>query len=248
MLQAAASPSSSSALFFVHRRCASTAAVERTLLLVKPDGVVRRQAGVEVVKAVLSLGPERASVACFRPVAVPAALARAHYAEHAAKPFFPWLVEMATAQSGVLAMVLVGGGVVERVRAMLGPTMVEKARATAAVCLRGAHGLVAGVNLAHASDSPASGAREVALWDDALALKLPQFDAATGMGYDGGRAAAEDYVKRYDNKHPSRAEAQRLAAEVASACRQLRDALLAESDAPAEHVNALVRVVAGSRL
>lgn len=98
---------------------------EMSLVLVKPDGVVRRQAGVEALKALLAL-PD-VHILTFKHVVVPDALARLHYLEHTGKSFFNFLLEMVTAPAGVLAMVFEGEGLVQKVRDLFGPTFIDKA-------------------------------------------------------------------------------------------------------------------------
>jgi nucleoside-diphosphate kinase len=89
-----------------------------------------------------------------------ATLADQHYADHVAKPFYPPLKEFMT--SGPLAaLVLAGDNVIEVVRAMIGVTDGRKA---AAGTIRGDYSLSNRENLVHASDSPESAARELALW------------------------------------------------------------------------------------
>ena len=88
-------------------------------------------------------------------------LARAHYAEHADKPFFSSLLEFITSGS-VLAAVLQGPRAVAAFRQIAGGTdPVEKASPGT---IRGDLGLETQFNLVHGSDSPESAAREIALW------------------------------------------------------------------------------------
>jgi nucleoside-diphosphate kinase len=89
-----------------------------------------------------------------------ATLADQHYADHVEKPFYPPLKEFMT--SGPLAaLVLAGDNVIEVVRTMIGVTDGRKA---AAGTIRGDYSLSNRENLVHASDSPESAARELALW------------------------------------------------------------------------------------
>ncbi len=129
---------------------------ERTLVLVKPDGVARGLVG-EVLGRIERKG--------YRLVAVQLrtltrADAEAHYAEHAGKPFFDDLVEFITS-GPLVAAVAEGPGVVEAWRAMMGATDPVKA---APGTIRGDLAHVMTENVAHGSDSAESAARELALF------------------------------------------------------------------------------------
>ena len=135
-------------------------AAQRTLILVKPDGVRRGLAG-EVLRRVEAKG-YRLNAVDLR-TAGPDLLA-AHYAEHAGKPFFAPLVDF-MASGPVLAVVAEGDRVIEGFRALAGTTDPTGA---APGTIRGDLGRDWGTsvqqNLVHGSDSPESAAREIALW------------------------------------------------------------------------------------
>ncbi len=130
---------------------------ERTLVLVKPDGVERGLTG-EIIARIERKG--------LKPVAmdlrtVDRALAEQHYAEHADKPFFQSLVEFITG-GPLVAMVVEGERAIAGFRQIAGGTdPVEKA---APGTIRGDLALVTQDNLVHGSDSPESAAREIELW------------------------------------------------------------------------------------
>lgn len=137
-----------------------TTAPERTLVLVKPDGVRRGLTG-EVLRRIEAKG--------YRLVALELRTAgrdllEHHYAEHAGKPFFEPLV--AFMSSGpVAAMVVEGQRVVEGFRSLAGATDPTKA---APGTIRGDLGRDWGTpvveNLVHGSDSPDSADREIKIW------------------------------------------------------------------------------------
>jgi nucleoside-diphosphate kinase len=129
---------------------------ERTLVLVKPDGVRRGLAG-EVIGRLERKGL-RLVAASLRTLDVPTA--EQHYAEHAAKPFFGELVTFITS-GPLLAVVVEGPRAVEAVRTVMGAT---DPVAAAPGSVRGDYGLVITENLVHGSDSPASAAREIGLF------------------------------------------------------------------------------------
>ena len=136
---------------------------ERTLVLIKPDGVRRQLAG-----EILARFERRGLVMrAARLVHVDATLAGEHYAEHREKPFFGELVEFITS-SPTLALVLEGEGAIAVVRTTMGATNPANA---APGTIRADYALSMPDNLVHGSDSPESAAREIALWfpDDGLA-------------------------------------------------------------------------------
>jgi nucleoside-diphosphate kinase len=131
-------------------------AVERTLILIKPDAMQRALAG-EILARFERRG---LTVRAARLVNVDDSLAESHYAEHAEKPFFGELVEFITS-SPTLALVLEGEGAVAVARETIGATDPAKA---APGTIRGDLGLSMPDNLVHGSDAPDTAAREIELW------------------------------------------------------------------------------------
>ncbi len=130
---------------------------ERTLILVKPDGVQRalvgevlsrtERKGLRIVALELRVADEQ--------------VAREHYAEHAEKPFFADLVSFITS-GPLVAAVIEGSRAIPAFRQLAGGTdPVEKA---APGSIRGDFGLETQFNLVHGSDSAESAAREIGLW------------------------------------------------------------------------------------
>jgi nucleoside-diphosphate kinase len=131
-------------------------AVERTLILIKPDAVERGLAG-DILSRFERRGLE---LRAARLVQVDRELAERHYAEHAEKPFFGELVEFITS-APTLALVLEGEEAVAVTRTTIGATNpVQAAPGT----IRGDLALAMPNNLVHGSDSVATAEREVALW------------------------------------------------------------------------------------
>jgi nucleoside-diphosphate kinase len=130
--------------------------VERTLVLVKPDGVRRGLIG-EIVGRMERKGLR---LVAGKLMAVSTATAERHYEEHAGKPFYPGLVQHITS-APVFAMVLEGRSAIAVVRLMTGATNPQTANPGT---IRGDFGLAVTPNLIHASDSPTSSAREIALF------------------------------------------------------------------------------------
>lgn len=134
----------------------STSGLERSLVLIKPDAVRRGLVG-EILGRF-----ERKGLVVEAMVlrSMDAKLADEHYADHVEKAFYPPLKEFMTS-GPLVALVLAGDEVIEVVRAMIGSTDARKA---AAGTIRGDLSLSNRENLVHASDSPESAKRELAIW------------------------------------------------------------------------------------
>jgi nucleoside-diphosphate kinase len=146
----------------LERDCYCPPLVDRTLVIVKPDGVERGLAG-EIVSR-LERKNLRLVAAELR--SITPELARAHYAEHAERPFFADLVTFFT-RSPVLLLVVEGPkDTYAVVRAMMGSTNPAEA---APGTIRGDLGIETTENLVHGSDSHESAAREIALFFPGLA-------------------------------------------------------------------------------
>ena len=131
--------------------------LERSFVIIKPDGTVRRRVSALVIKALLDRGYK---VRAFKEMKVSKSLAEMHYAVHKEKPFFPWLVDFITS-ANVLTMILEADNVIEGVREALGATFVQNASSDS---LRGRYGIWAGINIAHASDGSDTARTEISLW------------------------------------------------------------------------------------
>jgi nucleoside-diphosphate kinase len=130
--------------------------VERSLVLVKPDGVQRGLIG-EVIARLERRGL-RLVAAKF--MAVSQELAETHYAIHKGKPFYDGVIAYITS-APVMAMVWEGPNAVIAIRQTMGATRPTEA---APGSLRHDFALEVGRNLTHASDTVENGAKEVALW------------------------------------------------------------------------------------
>ena len=129
---------------------------ERTLVLVKPDGVGRGLVG-DVISRIERKGLTLAALELRK---VDRALAEQHYAEHVGKPFFESLLEFITS-GPLVAAVVEGPRAIEAFRQLAGATDPVKA---ATGSIRGDHALEVQFNIVHGSDSPDSAKREIYLW------------------------------------------------------------------------------------
>lgn len=130
--------------------------MERSLVLVKPDGVQRALIG-EVISRLERRGLR---LVAARFLHVSRDLAETHYAIHKGKPFYDGLISYITS-APVMAMVWEGPNAVAAIRQTMGATRPTEA---APGSLRHDFALEVGRNLTHASDSVENGEKEVALW------------------------------------------------------------------------------------
>ncbi len=130
--------------------------MERTLVIVKPDGVQRGLVG-EIVGRFERRGMK---IVAMKMLQVSQALAEQHYAVHKGKFFYDSLVEYITSRP-VVAFVLEGHEAIKSVRAMVGSTRPWEA---ASGTIRGDLAMMGLRNLIHASDAPETAQSEIALW------------------------------------------------------------------------------------
>ncbi len=131
-------------------------AVERTLILAKPDAVSRGLSG-----EILARFERRGfTLVAARLVTASRELGETHYAEHSEKPFFGELVAFITS-GPTLAFVLEGEGAIATARKTIGATNPADADPGS---IRGSYALAMPNNLVHGSDSTESAAREIGLW------------------------------------------------------------------------------------
>ena len=129
---------------------------EQTYIMVKPDGVNRALVG-EIISRFEKKGYKLVAAKVLTP---DEATAKAHYAEHDGKPFFPKLVTFLTS-GPVVALVFEGKGVIAAGRKMIGSTNPLDADPST---IRGQNCIDVGRNCIHGSDSVESAQREIALW------------------------------------------------------------------------------------
>lgn len=136
--------------------------MERTLIIVKPDGVERLLVGPIVTR----FEQRGLKIVGMKMLQVSENLARKHYAVHEGKPFFDPLIKYITS-SPVVVIALEGPQAVQVARNTIGVTRPAEAGAGT---IRGDFGLEVGRNLVHGSDSPENAAAEIALWFDETEL------------------------------------------------------------------------------
>ncbi len=130
--------------------------MEKTLLLVRPDGVQRGLIGT-VIGRIENKGLK---IAGLKLIHVSEELAKEHYGEHVDRPFFGDLVSFITS-SPVVALAIEGDNAVAVMRTLMGGTNPQEA---APGTIRGDFGMTIGMNLVHGSDSPESAERELNLF------------------------------------------------------------------------------------
>ncbi|KAB0239525.1 nucleoside-diphosphate kinase [Microcystis aeruginosa EAWAG127a] len=130
--------------------------MERTFLMIKPDGVQRNLVG-EIIQRFEAKG---FTLVGLKMMQVSSELAEKHYAVHKERPFFRSLVDFITS-SPVVAMVWQGEGVIASARKIIGATNPLNAEPGT---IRGDFGISVGRNLIHGSDGPDTAKDEVSLW------------------------------------------------------------------------------------
>lgn len=130
--------------------------MERTLVLIKPDGVQRRVVG-EIIGRFERKGLQ---LVAMKMIHLFEELAAKHYAEHEGRPFYNDLIDFITS-SPVVAMVWQGRGAINIVRQMMGATNPHEA---ALGTIRGDYGISIETNIIHGSDSENSAKREISLF------------------------------------------------------------------------------------
>ncbi len=136
--------------------------MERTLIIIKPDGVERALIGPIITR----FEQRGLKIAGMKMMRVSDQLARKHYAIHQGKPFFEPLIQYITS-APVVVMALEGPDAIQIARNTIGATKPVEATPGS---IRGDLGLMVGRNLVHGSDSPENGAAEIALWFDTSEL------------------------------------------------------------------------------
>lgn len=140
--------------------------MQKTFLMIKPDGVQRNLIG----KIVQRFEKKGFKLVAAKLMNVSEGLAKQHYAEHEDKPFFGELVDFITS-GPVFAMIWEGEDVIKTARQMMGATNPLEAQPGT---IRGDYGITVGKNIIHGSDSEASAKREINLF----------FDKAEILSYD----------------------------------------------------------------
>lgn len=131
-------------------------AMERTYLMIKPDGVQRGLVG-EIMSRFERKGLK---LVAAKLMVIPRETAERHYAEHKDKKFFPSLISYITS-GPVFAMVWEGENAVQVCRNIMGKTNPQE---SAPGTIRGDYCMVTGVNIIHGSDSPESATREIGIF------------------------------------------------------------------------------------
>src|SRR2546430_7080105 len=157
-------------------------ALERTLIILKPDAVQRNVSG-EIISRFEKKGLQ---IVGMKMMKISPQLAETHYESHRGKPFYPGLVKFMTS-SPVIVLALTGKDAIAIARNMMGATFGSKA---APGTIRGDLGVSNSFNLIHGSDSPESAAREMSLFFKPEEL-LDWSPASQGWIYDMSKGQTE---------------------------------------------------------
>jgi len=130
--------------------------MERTYIMVKPDGVRRGLTG-EIINRIERKGFK---IVAMKKMLIPRETAELHYGEHRGKPFFEGLVNFITS-GPVVAMVVEGPGAIAEMRRLMGATRPWEA---APGTIRADFATTVDENVIHGSDSPESAAREIGIF------------------------------------------------------------------------------------
>lgn len=136
--------------------------MEKTFLMIKPDGVQRNLIGTIVSR----LENKGFKIVGAKLMVVSEDLAKTHYGEHSERPFFGELVDFITS-GPVFAMVLEGENAIKVARTVVGATNPSEADPGT---IRGDFGMSVAKNIIHGSDSPESAEREIGLFFDVSEL------------------------------------------------------------------------------
>ncbi|UCC89527.1 MAG: nucleoside-diphosphate kinase [Anaerolineales bacterium] len=142
--------------------------MERTLVIIKPDGVQRQLVGPIIAR----LERRGLKIVALKMMQVSQELAREHYAIHEGKPFFEPLIKYITS-APVVSMIVEGPKAIEATRNTMGAT--NPIQATPGT-IRADYALEIGRNLVHGSDGPETAAAEIALWFDQSEILTYQRD------------------------------------------------------------------------
>jgi nucleoside-diphosphate kinase len=157
--------------------------MEEMLILLKPDGMVRRYSGARALKSILELNPEIKFFEIIKPDKD--FLAEKHYGEHKGKFFYDNLINFMS-YTELAVIIAAGDNITEKVRNLLGKTMCEKADP---LSIRGRYGTTKGINLVHASDSKETAEKETTLWKSIIKIE-------TSKNY---LEEMKKYISKYEN-------------------------------------------------
>ncbi|HDS30904.1 MAG TPA: nucleoside-diphosphate kinase [Firmicutes bacterium] len=144
--------------------------MDRTFIMIKPDGIQRGLVG-EIIHRFEMRGMK---IVALKLMKISEELAQKHYAEHVGKKFFPTLLKYITS-APVIVAIIEGLDAVQQVRKMVGSTLPSEA---AVGTIRHDYGQELPLNVIHASDSHSSAEREIGLYfddDEILEYELDEY-------------------------------------------------------------------------
>ncbi|MGB8217709.1 MAG: nucleoside-diphosphate kinase [Candidatus Methanoperedens sp.] len=160
--------------------------MDKALVFLKPDAVLRRYIGANVIK--LFQDDPQIEILTFEEVRINKDLVDAHYGFLKGRCFYNWLVDY-VCSGPVLVTVCRGEDITKHIRNLLGDTICERAPKES---VRGRYGIYGGVNVVHASDSPQTAVKELYLWNSIYHFNLDEINA---------NKKASTYVNRWIKYH-----------------------------------------------
>lgn len=161
------------------------------VFFLKPDAVIRRYAGARSLRILMN-NVSDLEFLCFEEIKADVDfLSDQHYVEHKGKFFFDWLVNYTASGPILVSIIRTTSEGVYKIREILGPTFPEKAEVEAPNTIRARYGIMAGVNVAHASDAVETAKRESSIW-------IPYLREKFGIDIDkSDPKAVEDSIDGY---------------------------------------------------
>ncbi len=149
--------------------------MEKTLILIKPDGVSRGLCG----KVLNRFEEKGMKISAMKMLTLTREKAEAHYSVHKDKPFFPPLIDFITS-GPIVAAVIESPSAISLTRSMAGATSPSDAHPGT---IRGDYGLITSRNIIHASDSPENAEKEIALFFEAEEIQQYTLPSEVWSGY-----------------------------------------------------------------
>jgi nucleoside-diphosphate kinase len=170
------------------------------LSALKPDGVLRRAAGANVLQGLISSG--LCEIKSFQKIKLPKTLINEHYSHVINRPFYPWLANYMCGSASYVIILEGGADALPTLRNILGAT---RAHSADKETLRYKHAPYGGANCLHLSEDSDAARYEVDLWKRVLDLQEGQFDTSP-----------EKYIEHYNSSPEMTLELREILSEIAA--------------------------------